>query len=346
MSNFTNFASFNTFKIQPTRVNFTLNISKKSSPKETILGYTHNGIVFASHKNDSSWIQFHAISSKQGASHMTLTHEGQEYSISAEKFWCQMFSCQSVDQLPDIKVKVNLGDITAGEEILEQGQGKALRISIDPAALKLSTGEYKGEPIVYLSPSTAELSLVQTVGRTVDVKWVMTCLGNAVVQSTTGKEFLSRYRRVGVAAPQAIHTVAAPASAPVVAKPAVNVVETALASITTAPAQQMAVESQYDVDVDLSEGDAVDEDWFEDEAPKVEELKTSPGQGFGTATTATAEQTTVATEQPDDWSDEDFDSLVDAEDETPASSSNTQTLDVMNLLQQADANKANTENFM
>ena len=189
MSNFNNFGQA---QVQKTVVKFFLNISKKSSPKETILGYTHNGIIFASPTNDSSWIQFRAISDKQGATPMELVHQGQTHKIDPEKFWSTMFSCE-VNELPDVKLKANIGDIDAGESLVEQGG--CLVISVDVAGLKLSDGEYKGVPIVYFGLKVEEMYITEIKGTTVDVDWVMSSLSSAVTTQSCGKDALSRYRK-------------------------------------------------------------------------------------------------------------------------------------------------------
>lgn len=188
-----NFKSFGQETSKKSVIKFFLNVAKKAGTKPTVLGKTHNGVIFASPDNDSSWIQFRAISDNQGATPIELEHQGKVFNIDPFKFWTNLFSC-SVDELPDVKIKANIGDIEAGEAIIEQGG--CLVIEADVAALQLSTGEYKGQPIVYFHLKVEDMYLTAIKGKTVDTDWVLNSLSGATVSSVCGKETLSQFRRV------------------------------------------------------------------------------------------------------------------------------------------------------
>ena len=104
-----------------------------------------------------------------------------------------MFSCEA-SELPDIKLKANIGDIDAAEEIVEQGG--CLVIEADITALGLSEGEYKGEPIVYFHLKVERMFTQAIVGKTVDTDWILSSLSNSVTTKSVGQTALSKYRRV------------------------------------------------------------------------------------------------------------------------------------------------------
>lgn len=181
-------------------VKFFLNISKKESKKETILGYTHNGVIFASNKNDSSWLQFRAISSKQGMTPIEVEHQGQIIPIDAAKFWCNLFSADDISELPDIKLKANIGDIEAGEDIVSQGG--CLVIEADPTAFSITEGEYKGSTIIYVNLKVEEMYLQPiSSGEAIDSDWLFNSLSNAVKGKSNSQEMLSKYRKTKKVAP-------------------------------------------------------------------------------------------------------------------------------------------------
>lgn len=190
MSNFNFSATNNTLT-----VTFFLNLAKREDNRETVVGFCHNGMLLASPKNDSSWVQFSVNSDKQGWVPMELTFQGQTKKVNPEQFWTKLFGCESVDEVPNVKVKASLGDIDNAEEMYSQGG--CLAITIDIADINiLGEQDYKDETSLYLRVNPIALELRAYYGTKIDAAWVTSCLQESIIDSNKANSAsLGKYKR-------------------------------------------------------------------------------------------------------------------------------------------------------
>ena len=172
-------------------IRISLNLSKKQSSKDTILGYTHNGVIYNNTKDDTSFINFRLVSQKQGAVKMTgFNHEGASSDIDATKFLNHLFDGEA----PDVKFTADLGATDAIEDAIENG-ARCLILDVPVDQLQPNGMNDRGWMNFRLGRVSVSFS-GEVIGRhSVDIKWVMNALSNSVVTELCGREYLSRFRK-------------------------------------------------------------------------------------------------------------------------------------------------------
>ena len=174
-------------------VSFYLNLAKRQDNRETVIGFCHNGMLICSPKNDTSWLQFSINSDKQGWVPMELNYQGQTKKIDPEAFWSKLFSCESEDEIPNVNIKLDLGDIDTAEEMYSQGGCLKVTIDIENISL-LGEKEYNNESSLYLRVTPIDLSLVAYYGVVLSGAWVKQCLSESIVEDTNSSN-LARFKR-------------------------------------------------------------------------------------------------------------------------------------------------------
>lgn len=209
MSNF-NFAPVN----NTLTVSFYLNLAKRQDERETVIGFCHNGMLICSPENDRAWTQFSIVSDKQGWVPMELNFQGQTKKVDPAMFWSKLFGCETVEEVPNVKIKFNLGEIDAAEEMYSQGGCLKVSISIDDINI-LGEQEYNGESSLYLRINPIEMTLVEYYGTKIQGDWVKTCLAESIVDSTnSGAAGLAKYKRAAKKQEKRAAVEAAKANAP------------------------------------------------------------------------------------------------------------------------------------
>ena len=355
--NFNNFSSTTTVKTVITNtIRISLNLSKKQSSKDTILGYTHNGVIYNNTKDDTSFINFRLVSQKQGAVKMDVYDvNGNKTAIDASKFLNHLFDGEA----PDVKFTADLGATDALEDAIENG-ARCLILDVPFDQLQPNGMNDRGWMNFRLGRVSVSFS-GEVIGRhSVDIKWVMNALSNSVVTELCGREYLSRFRKAAPTPGTDMANKVANVEAPVETK-----VEAAVKASTPKVDSEGFVSVGTPSKTSQDAVAAAQAKYFAEAAPKPEvatvveeevETDASPEavnnfRDFLKAkspSTPVVEETVVSTEQPEDWgnmdeeeepaeepTDEfDVDAFGAPEDETPEASDQN-AVDVLAALMQS-----------
>ena len=351
MSNFNNFNNFSATTVKTVITNtirISLNLSKKQSSKDTILGYTHNGVIYNNTKDDTSFINFRLVSQKQGAVKMDVYDvKGNKTAIDASKFLNHLFDGEA----PDVKFTADLGATDVLEDAIENG-ARCLILDVPFDQLQPNGMNDRGWMNFRLGRVSVSFS-GEVIGRhSVDINWVMNALSNSVVTELCGREYLSRFRRVTPTPGTDMANKVAPVKTKVEAavKASTPKVDSdGFASVgTTSKASQDAVaaaQAKYFAEVAPKPEVAtvVEEEVETDASPEAVNSFLATLKA-NSPSTPVVEETVAATEQPEDWGDMDeeeepanefdVDAFVASEDVAPEASDQN-AVDILAALMQS-----------
>lgn len=179
-------------KAQPT-ITFYLNLAKYQDERPTVVGMCTNGMLICSPENNSAWLQFANVSGKHGWSPMEAASvDGQRVKLNPEKFWMHLFSCDVLEDVPNVQMKLNLGDIKQATDLYNQGGCLAITVAIEDFTI-LGEKEYNGTIKLYLQIKPLKLELVPFYGVKIPASAMLAGLQAAVEQDSTSP--LAKYKR-------------------------------------------------------------------------------------------------------------------------------------------------------
>lgn len=195
-------------------ITFFLNLAKYQDERETVIGFSTNGMFICSPKNDSAWLQFAAYSDKHGWSPMEATSpDGQKVKLNPEKFWMALFGCEEAEELPDVQMKLNLGTVKETEELYAQGGCLAITINAEDFSI-LGEKEYNGKSKLYLQLKPTKLELLPYYGLKIPTNAIINALGSAIAEKDSNP--LAKYKRTAKKQAKRIEAELAKATAPTV----------------------------------------------------------------------------------------------------------------------------------